>query len=146
MKLNQSKCILLGMNSLGSVQYLDVGYMPIADRAPYLGTNMSAKGNPRFEIRTRITNTTTTLNKLDLFWKKAPASTTWKLRVHGAVTSSKLLRGLASASLTNAEYERLHSFQMKALRKALGIKHSYHSRVSNEVVMQRSNQRIRLQV
>ena len=36
MKLNQSKCILLGMNSLGSVQYLDGGYMPVADRAPYL--------------------------------------------------------------------------------------------------------------
>ena len=63
MKLNQSKCILLGMNSLGSVQYLDGGFMPIADRAPYLGTNMSAKGNPHFEISIRIINTTTTLNK-----------------------------------------------------------------------------------
>ena len=46
MKLNQKKCILLGMNSLGSVQYLDGGFMPMADRAPYLGTNMSAKGKP----------------------------------------------------------------------------------------------------
>ena len=49
-KLNQSKCIRLGMNSLGGVQYLDGGFMPIADRAPYLGTNMSAKGNPHFEM------------------------------------------------------------------------------------------------
>ena len=105
MNLHQSKRILLGMKSLGGVQYLDGGYMPIADRAPYLGTNMSAKGNPRFEIRTRITNTTTTLNKLDLFWKKAPVPTTWKLRVHGAVVSSKLLYGLESASLTHAEYD-----------------------------------------
>ena len=70
MKLNQGKCILLGMNSLGSVQYLDGGYMPMADRAPYFGTNMSAKGNPHFEISTRIINTTATLNKLDMFWKK----------------------------------------------------------------------------
>ena len=31
MKHNQSKCILLGMNSLGSVQYLEGGYMPVAD-------------------------------------------------------------------------------------------------------------------
>ena len=122
MKLNQSKCILLGMNSLGSVQYLDGGFMPIADRAPYLGTNMSAKGNPHFEISTRIINTTTTLNKLDMFWKKAPVSTTWKLRVHDAVISSKLLYGLESASLTNAEYERFGSFQTKALRNMLGIK------------------------
>ena len=49
MKLNQSKCILLGMNSLGSVQYLDGGFMPVADRAPYLGTNMSAKGSPHLK-------------------------------------------------------------------------------------------------
>ena len=105
---------------------------------------MSAKGNPHFEISTRILNTTTTLDKLDMFWKKARVSTTWKMRVHDAVISNKLLYGLESASLTNAEYERLDSFQMKALRKILGIKHSYHSHISNEVVMQRANQRIRL--
>ena len=116
----------------------------MADRAPYLGTNMSAKGNPHFEISTRIINTTTTLNKLDMFWKRAPVSTTWKLRVHDAVISSKLLYGLESASLTNAEYERLDSFQIKVLMNMLGIKHSYHSHISNEVVMQRANQRIRL--
>ena len=145
MKLNQSKCILLGKNSLGSAQYLDGGFMPIADRAPYLGTNMSAKGNPHFEISTRIINTATALNKLDMFWKMAPVSTTWKLRVHDAVVSSKLLYGLESASLTNAEYERLDSFQIrKGFEKMQGIKHSYHSHVSNEVVMQRANQRIRL--
>ena len=89
-------------------------------------------------------NTTTTLNKLDMFWKKALVSTTWKLRVHDAVISNKLLYGLESASLTNAEYERLGSFQIMALRKMLGMKHSYLSHVSNEVVMQRANQRIRL--
>ena len=98
MRLNQNMCILLGMNSLGGVQYIDGGLMPTAERAPHLGTNMSATGNPHFEISTRIINTTTTLNKLDMFWKKAPVSTTWKMRVHGAVISSKLLYGLESAS------------------------------------------------
>ena len=79
-----------------------------------------------------------------MLWKKASVSTTWKLRVHDAVISSKLLYGLESASLTNAEYERLGSFRIKALRNMLGLKHSYHSHVSNEMVMQRANQRIRL--
>ena len=144
MRFNQDKCILLGMNSLGSVQYIDGGLMPTAERAPHLGTNMSAKGNPHLEINTRIISTTTTLNKLDMLWKKAPVSTTWKMRVHDAVISSKLLYGLESASLTNAEYERLDSFQIKALRGILGIKLPHHSHISNEVVMQRANQRIRL--
>ena len=76
-----------------------------------------------------------------MFWKRAAVSTTWKLRVHDAVISSKLLYGLESASLTNAEYERLDSFRIKALREMLGIKHSYHSHISNEVVMQIANQR-----
>ena len=118
--------------------------MPIADRAPYLGNNMSAKGSPHFDISTRVISTTATLNKFGLFWKKAPVSTTWKLRVHDAVITSELLYGLESASLTNADYERLDAFQIKVLRKMLGVKHSYHSHVSNEVVMQRGNQRIRL--
>ena len=61
-----------------------------------------------------------------MFWKKAPVPTTWKMRVHDAVISSKLLYGLESASLTNAEYERLESFQIQVLRGILGIKHSYH--------------------
>ena len=49
-----------------------------------------------------------------------------------------------NANLTNAEYERLDAFQIKALRNMLWIQHSYHSHVSNEVVMQTANQRIRL--
>ena len=136
MRLNQSKCIFLGMNSLGSVQYLDGRYMPIADRALYLGTSMSAKGNPQFEISTTIISTKAMLNKFDLFWKKVSVSTTWKLRVHDTVITSKLLYGLEPASLTNAGYERLDAFQIKALRKMLGITRSYHSHVNNEVVMQ----------
>ena len=99
------------MNSLGSVQHLDGGIMLVAGRAPYLGTNMSAKGNPHFGPSARIISTTATLNKLDLFWKKALASTTWKLRVHDAVITSKLLNGLEPASLTDAEYARFGSFQ-----------------------------------
>jgi len=49
---------------------------------------------------------------------------------------------LESASLTNAEYERLDAFQIKALRKMLGIKHSYRSHVNNKVVMETANLRI----
>ena len=67
MILNHKKCIPLGMNSLGSVQYLDGGIMLVADTAPYLGSSMSAKGNPHFELSTRIISTTATLSQFDLF-------------------------------------------------------------------------------
>ena len=48
MTLNRNKCILLGMNSLGSVQYLDGGFMPMADRAPYFRNGDVSKGEPSF--------------------------------------------------------------------------------------------------
>ena len=115
----------------------------MAGRAPYLGTTMSVTGNPHFELSARIISTTATLNKLDLFWKKAPVSTTWELRAHDAAIASKLLYGLESTSLVDAEDERRDAFQMKALRKMLGISHPYHSHVSNVTVME-ANLRIRL--
>ena len=116
MRLNQNKCILLGMNSLGSAQYIDGGLMPTAERATYLGTNMSAKGNPHLEISTRIISTTTTLNELDMFWKKAPVSTTWKMRVHDAVISSKLLYGLKSASLNECRTRETRLISNKSFK------------------------------
>ena len=42
------------MISLGSDQYLDGGIVLVADLAPYVGTNMSAKGNPRFKLIPRL--------------------------------------------------------------------------------------------
>ena len=49
MRLNQNKCILLGMNSIGSVQYIDGGLMPTAERAPYvLRDEYVSKREPTF--------------------------------------------------------------------------------------------------
>jgi hypothetical protein len=96
---------------------------------------MTAKWNPHAEVGARISNTTVVLGKLDLFWKRAPVSTVWKLRVYDAVITSKLLYGLESASLTKPDFARLYSFQMKALRNMLGVPQSYHSREPNEEVM-----------
>ena len=119
------------MNSIHNVYYKDGEAMPVASKAPYLGTSMDARGNPHVEINARITNTRIVLSKLDRFWKKAPVSITWKLRVHDAVIASKFHYGLESASLTQAEDARLDAFQISALRKILRVPHPYYSGVSN---------------
>ena len=144
MRLNQKKCVFLRMSSIHNVYYTDGEAMPEASKAPYLGTSMDARGNPHVETNARITNTRIVLSKLDIFWKRAPVSITWKLRVHDAVIASKLLYGLESASLTQAEYTRLDAFQISALRKILRVPHPYYSGVSNNRVMEVANQRIRL--
>ena len=60
-----------------------------------------------------------------------------------AVIASKLLHGLESASLTQAEYARLDAFQVSALRKILRVPHPDYSGVSNNRVMEVANPRIR---
>ena len=96
------------------------------------------------EVGARIANTMVVLNKLDIFWKRAPVSTTWKLRVHDVVIACKLLYGLESASHTQAEYERLDAFQVNALRRILRVRHPYYSGIYNNRVMEVANQRIKL--
>jgi hypothetical protein len=114
----------------------------VASRVIYLGTCMTANANPHAEVGSRIANTGEVLSKLDMFWRKAPVSTTWKLRVHDAVITSKLLYGLESASLTKSDLARLDAFQVRALRKILNIPHPYFSRISNSTVMETANQRL----
>ena len=88
------------MNSIHNVYYKDGEAMPVASKAPYLGTSMDARGNPHVEINARIAKTRIVSSKLGICWKRAPVSITWKLRVHDAVIASKLFYGLESAELT----------------------------------------------
>eukprot|EP00972_Heterocapsa_arctica_P013816 2037709-Heterocapsa_arctica.AAC.1 len=85
-----------------------------------------------------------TLKKLNVFLTKSPASIKWKLRVYDAVIVSKLLYGLETLSLTDTDISKLDALQIRGLRKILGIKHSYWSRVSNTYIMIQANNRARL--
>ena len=143
-RLNRRKCVLLGMNSIHNVYYADGEAMPVTSKAPYLGTRMDARGNPHVDVSTRIANASIVLSKFDIFWKRAPVSITWELRVHDAVIANKFPYGLESANLTQAEYARLDAFQVNALRRILRVPHPYYSGVSNNRVMEVANQRIRL--
>ena len=144
MRPNQRKRVLLRMNSIHNVYYTDGEAMPVASKAQHLGTSMDARVNPHVEINARITNTRIVLSKLDIFWKRAPVSITWKFKVHDAAIASKLLYGLESASLAQAEHARLDAFQVSALRKIFRVPHPYYSGVSNNRVMEVANQRSRL--
>ena len=62
---------------------------------------------------------------------------TWKgkLRVFSAVVESKLLYSLSSMCLTAAAKRRLDGFQNRCIRKIVGIKPAFVSRVSNRDVL-----------
>eukprot|EP00972_Heterocapsa_arctica_P105538 15548666-Heterocapsa_arctica.AAC.1 len=105
---------------------------------------LSANGNQHSEIKNRISVTLMTLKQLNVFWTKSPATIKWKLRVFDAVIVSKLLYGLEALSISPSDSDKLNAFQNKGLRKILGIKHSYWSRVSNKDIMIQANYRARL--
>ena len=140
LKLNQSKCCLFRMSAIQTIQYADGHTVLIVNQATYLGTTITANGNYHAEISARIAASLTTLKRLDIFWNKTPLSKKWKLRVYDAVITTKLLYGLASASLSNTDKKRLDAFQNKGLRKILGIKHAYFSRIRNQQVIATANQ------
>jgi len=68
------------------------------------------------------------------------SSCTWprKLRIYSALIESKLLYSLSCMCLTAAEKRRLDGFQNRCIRKILGIKPSFISRVSNLAVLEKA--------
>ena len=144
LKLNQSKCCLLRMNAIQTIQYADGHTVPIVNQATYLGTTITANGNYHAEISARIAASLATIKRLDISWNKRQFSKKWKLRVYDAVITTKLLYGLESASLSNTDKKRLDAFHNKGFRKNLGIKHAYFYRVRNQQVIATANQETKL--
>ena len=66
LKLNQSKCCLLRMNAIQTIQYEDGQIVPTVNQAVYLGTTITANGNYHAEISARIT-ASMTIRKNDIF-------------------------------------------------------------------------------
>merc|ERR1712224_287870 len=63
-----------------------------------------------------------------------------KVQCFQAVISSKLLYGLSSAWLNEAEQRRLNGFQARCLRRIYNIQPSFISRISNVEVLKRAGQ------
>ena len=144
LRLNQNKCVLLRMNSVRTVHYMNGEQIPIKDKAVYLGSVVTGNGNQHAEVQARISAATVTWKRLQTFWRKAPVTVKWKIRVYDSVILSKLVYGLNSLSLTDTDNNKLDAFHMKGLRKILSIPHAYISRVTNEQVLASANRRARL--
>eukprot|EP00972_Heterocapsa_arctica_P057945 8548897-Heterocapsa_arctica.AAC.1 len=80
LSLNLNKCVILRLNSIHNVHFLNGDALPVAYTATYLGSSISANGNQHSEIKNRISVTLMTLKQLNVFWTKSPASIKWKLR------------------------------------------------------------------
>ena len=80
------------------------------------------------------------IEKLDKFWLHSVCPTRFKLQVQDAEIRSKLLYGLESAELNDAEVQKLDVFQLKGLRQILRKDTTYVNRANtNKVIYEEAN-------
>ena len=99
--------------------------MKAVESATYLGGTLTRDVNPLIEIRTRISATLPVVKKLELFWKNANCHSKLKFTVYNAVITTKLIYGLENLKFTEALGHVLGTFQLRGLRKILGIPPTY---------------------
>ena len=107
LKRNQNRCIHIQMNAIERVHFMEGNVVPIQTQADYQGGRIKNTGDHKPELQHRITATWATLRRLDLRWGKSTASITWKIEAYDAVIVAKLMYGLASIPLTNADGRKL---------------------------------------
>ena len=107
------------------------------DEAVYLGGLISTDGRPKAELTRRLGEARQLFDKLASVWRHANMSKERKRQVFEACVTSKLLYGLDSTWLLQAERLKLDGFYACCLRKLLGIAPSYISRVTNAYVLWR---------
>jgi hypothetical protein len=102
----------------------------------FLKPRIQCHANGKFgcEVSRKIGAASAEFKLLHRVWKNASIPKRRKLQIFDAMILSKLRYALSSSWLVKADLRRLDGFEAACLRKMLGIKHSFWSRVSNAEV------------
>ena len=107
----------------------------------YLGASITDDGRIQGELSRRIGAANADFRALARVWRQSSLTRCRKLEIFNATICSKLTYGLAAACLNVAERRRLDGFHNRCLRQVWGIKPAYVSRISNKVVLARTEQK-----
>ena len=107
------------------VRFKDGTLVKHTDEATYLGGILTKSVNISTEISSRIASATATWKSLDMFWTQACCSLKNKILIYNAVIRSKLLYALETVEIPTSQISRLEAFQLKGLRKILGMVTTY---------------------
>eukprot|EP00959_Pyramimonas_sp_CCMP1952_P457049 9474222-Pyramimonas_sp.AAC.1 len=134
LELNAGKTVLLKIRAEGTIYGPDGEEIKCKDHAVYLGGLISTDGKPRAELTRRLGEAKGIFHNLSRVWSHANLSRTRKTRVLETCVFSKLLYGLESCTLLQADRDRVDGFQARCLRSVHKILPSFVSRVSNAEV------------
>ena len=135
--LNRDKCVAITMNSDGNIHFPDGVPLDKKYESTYLGHEINKESNIMHEISNKFQEVRGTWMKLHAYWKATNASKKWQLIIFDAIVRSKLLYGLETLHLTQGMAQKLDVFQLKGLRKILGMQTTFINRAnSNKWVYQ----------
>jgi hypothetical protein len=121
LKLHHGKCVHLSNCKVARVRYLDGSYMPRKEMVTYLGVTLTLPRNISKEIAQRTQATMGVARRMQIFWNKINASTTWKIRVMDSILKSRMLYAIEPTTLLVGHLKRIDSVQHKILRKILSV-------------------------
>ena len=130
LNLNRGKCVNLNMNTEDTQKFSNGDGIKSKKEATYLGNELNYKADPHMEVTQKLQEVNRTLHRMQDYWKASEASQKWKILIFDAVIKSKLLYGLETTQLTNKCLKRIDAFQIRGLRKILGLKHTYWDRTA----------------
>ena len=140
MKLNQTKTeILLRAGSeQPNVKFRNGTVVPTRTQIKYLGLMVSWENLFSLALKHRAALAEAAYKQLRLVWNSAMPRKK-KLHIFQSVFLSTLIYGLDALTLTPEHMKRINGVYFKFLRRIVGIKALYYSRVSNHVVWRQAD-------
>ena len=139
MKLNQDKTEILTHPKLpmSSIHFLDGSQVKTTPQTKYLGSLVSWEKPFEIAFYHRLGLAEEAYKKLRLVWNSNKTRSS-KVRVFQTVFLPTLLYGLEALTLTPKQLHRIDGHYYRFLRRAIGIKASYYSRITNQSVWEQA--------
>ena len=138
LSFNWKKLEALAVSTDPQITKPDGSMVARKDGMVYLGALLSSDGRIGSELNRRIGQAKGSFETLRRVWAHARLTVGWKLQVFESCVLSKLLYGLSTAVLLQADRRRLDGFYAQCLRRILKIPSSFYSRVSNSTVLEQA--------
>ena len=109
------------MNGNNVIRFADGTRLARVKEATYLGHQITQAMDIRLEINHKMHQTLKLWYCVNTYWKALNCPRHWKLQIYDAEIKNKLLYGLETVHLMPAMQKRVNTFQLRGLRKILGM-------------------------
>ena len=132
LQINRDKTFRLAYNSEEEITYTDGTKVPRVEALKYLGSTVSDIGHTEVDVREKMKKALARCKALRPVWAASNLTSTQAIRVLNSCVFSALLYGLHTLYLTEGLEKRLDALQIRCLRRALGIRSTYASKLIGE--------------